>query len=341
MSAGVWAQVIDTTVIQPQELKIRYAAEFNHVPTGCRTVAMGNTGVVLPYSDLSSFWNPSLIGLAESYQVHMEGAKLYGGLSSLGALSLYAPLQKGLCAGIVYRAFFPDLINEYDSLPGSYYDRIKNYNIDGYPAKGAFHNNQHNIIVTLAKDFSLPLQRPNSYSLPIPIDFSIGINIKSLWMTMTPGNKVRLGYNINLDAGLIVRIGLDYNLEKKSIMREILIGMSLRDFLPTKMTWLHSYENYEEPVDGSEFYGLSYIDRSGFLYGNWTVSMALQRNYELTMHAGLEGEFFNMVSFRCGVSNKIPTLGAGIHYKRYSIDYSFTFDDLDYSFLRLGVGVKF
>jgi hypothetical protein len=326
---------------QVSELKIRYAGEFNHVPTGCRTIALGNTGVVLPYSDLSSFWNPSLIGLLQSYQVHIEGAKLYGGLSSLGALAFSAPIQKGISAGITYRAFFPDNITEYDSLPGTYWDRIKNYNIDGYPSKGIFHNNQHNIILSLAKNFSVPIPRPNSFNLPLPVDISVGLNIKSLWMTMTPGEKVRMGYNINLDVGFILRIGLDYDLAKKRIMRELLLGVSLRDFLPTPMTWLHSYENYEEPIDGSEFYGISYIDRSGFLFGNWTVAVALQRNYDLTFHAGLEGEFFDIVTFRCGVSNGVMTLGAGIHYKRYSIDYSFTFDDLDYSFLRLGVGVQF
>ncbi len=328
-------------VVELKELKIRYAAELNQVPIGCRTIAMGNTGVVLPYSDMSTFWNPACISLSNAYETSVEGAKLYGGLSSLGVISFNAPVQKGLSAGLMYKAFFPDNIYEWDSLPGTFFDRQYNYSIDGYPATGVFHNNQHNIIATLAKNFSIPIPRPSSFSLPMPVDICIGLNIKSLIMTMTPKNTVRMGYNINIDMGLLFRLGVDYDLAKESIRREILIAVAMKDFLPTKMVWLHSYEDYEEPIDFVQAYGLSYIDRSGFLFGNWTISLAMYRQYETTLHAGLEGEFFDIVAFRCGVSNKVATLGAGVHYKNYSVDYTFTFDEIDYSMLRLAAGVKF
>lgn len=324
-----------------EDLEIRYAGEMNHIPIGCRTVAMGNTGVVLPYGDMSFFWNPSLMSLSETYKVSIEGAKLYGGLSSLGTICFSAPVQNEVFAGVLYKAFFPDDIMEYDSLPGTFADRQYSYNIDGYPSKGVFHNNQHSIIASVAKLFSIPIPRPSSYSLPLPVDIGIGLNVKSLIQTMTPGNKVRMGYNINLDVGAVLRMGVDYDLAEEAIRREVLIATAFRDILPTKMTWLHSYEDYEEPIDYSRYFGISYIDRSGFLFADWTISLSLHRQYEATLHAGLEGVFFDMVSFRAGVSNKIATLGAGVQYKRYSIDYSFTFDEIDYSFLRIGVGVKF
>jgi len=75
----------DTVQVQElKELDIRYAAELNHVPIGCRTIAMGNTGVTLPYNDMSIYWNPSAISFSDNYDISIEGAKLYGGLSSLG-----------------------------------------------------------------------------------------------------------------------------------------------------------------------------------------------------------------------------------------------------------------
>ncbi len=324
-----------------QELDIRYAAELNHVPVGCRTIAMGNTGVTLPYNDMNIYWNPAAISFSENYEISIEGAKLYGGLSSLGVLSFNAPVQNGLSTGILYKVFFPDLINEWDSLPGTLFDRQYNYSIDGYPAKGVFHNNQHSINASLAKRFSIPIPRPSSFSLPIPVDIAVGLNIKSLIMTMTPGTTVRMGYNINLDVGMLFRIGVDYNLDEETIRREVLMAASFKDVLPTKMTWLHSYEDYEEPVDIAQSYGMAYIDRSGFLFGDWTVSLALYRQYDISFHAGLEGDFFDIVAFRAGVSNKIVTLGAGVHYKNYSVDYTFTFDEIDYSLLRMSAGVKF
>jgi len=323
------------------DLEIRFAAELNHLPIGCRTIAMGNTGVVLPYSDINFFWNPSLLSFSQKKEISVEGAKLYGGLSSIGTISFNAPVQKGLNVGILYKAFFPDEITEYDSLPGTLFERQGNYSVNGYVSKGTFHNNHHSIIVSVAKEFAIPILRPTSYSLPLPITFGVGLNIKSVWQTMTPGDKVRMGYNINLDGGLIVRLGVDYNLSEKKIMREVLAAFAIKDFIPTKMIWLHSYEGYEEPVHHTEYYGLSYIDRSGFLYGNWTISLALHKLYQISLHAGLEGEFFDMVSFRCGISNNIVTIGTGVHYKQYSVDYSFSFDEIAYSFFRLAVGVKF
>ena len=55
-------------VLELKELEIRYAAELNHVPVGCRTIAMGNTGVTLPYNDMSIFWNPSAISFSDKYE---------------------------------------------------------------------------------------------------------------------------------------------------------------------------------------------------------------------------------------------------------------------------------
>jgi hypothetical protein len=323
------------------DLEIRYAAELNHLPIGCRIIAMGNTGVVLPYSDINFFWNPSLLSYSQKREISVEGAKLYGGLSSIGTISFNAPIQKGPNVGILYKAFFPDEIIEYDSLPGTLFERQGNYDLNGYVSKGTFHNNHHSIIVSLAKKFTINNLRPTSFSLPLPITLGAGINIKSVWQTMTPGEKVRMGYNINLDGGFIIGLGVDYNISEKEIMREILVAFAIKDFSPTKMIWLHSYEGYEEPVHHTEYYGLSYIDRSGFLHGNWTISLAMHKLYEVSLHAGLEGEFFNMVSFRCGISNKIFTVGTGIHYKNYSVDYSFSFDEIAFSFFRLAVGYKF
>lgn len=290
---------------------------------------------------MSIFWNPSAISFSDKYETSIEGAKLYGGLSSLGVLSFNAPVQNGLSAGIMYKVFFPDLINEWDSLPGTFFERQYNYSIDGYPATGNFHNNQHSIIASLAKKFSIPIPRPSSFTVPLPVDIGIGLNIKSLIMTMNPGETVRMGYNINIDVGLLFRLGVDYNLKEESIRREILIAMAFKDVLPTKMTWLHSYEEYEEPIDFAQSYGMAYIDRSGFLFADWTISLALYRQYDVSIHAGLEGEFFDIVAFRAGISNKVATLGAGVHYKNYSVDYTFTFDEIDYSILRMAAGVKF
>lgn len=337
------AQDVDSTEQTVGELGIRYTNEFNRIPLGCRANAMGNSGVALPYSDFSAFWNPALPAFGEKFVVSLEGAKLYGGLSSLGALYFMAPVQAGVFAGLNYAAFFPGSITQWDTIPGTLEEVQKSqlYTQNGYANKGVFHNNQHRVTATVAKLFNLPVRRSASHAVPMPVDIAIGLNIKALWETMTPDDDVRMGMNINLDLGVGMRLGVDYDFKKKRLKREILIALSWIDLLPTQMQWFHSWEDYEEDTESVQHYGISYIDRSGFLKGNWTVALGLQKQYEVSVHAGLEGEFFDIVAIRVGFSDKVATLGCGIHYGRYILDYSFSFDELKYSPLRLTAGVRF
>ena len=118
-------------------------------------------------------------------------------------------------------------------------------------------------------------------------------------------------------------------------------GISIKDFLGTSVVWVHSPENYQETVDGIQYYGISYIDRTHFLGANWVVSLALEKSYEVTYHGGIEAEFFDLIALRVGLSQNVWTCGAGITYRNYSLDYAFRFDDIDYSPLRIAFRVSF
>jgi hypothetical protein len=158
---------------------------------------------------------------------------------------------------------------------------------------------------------------------------------------MNPGDIRGLGIGVNGDIGFIGRVGIDYDLAKKEVCREIVIGASIHDILPGKIIWVNSNDNYKEPVQISQFYGISYIDKGDLFPGNWTVVLALKKHYEITWHGGIEAQFWNTVAFRAGLSGKTPTVGAGIHYKYYFIDYAFRFDNIDFSYLRITLGVRF
>ena len=130
----------------------------------------------------------------------------------------------------------------------------------------------------------------------------------------------------------MVRIGLDYDLSKKVTNRNIVFGNCCRDFLPAEIIWVHSPLGYREKIRYSHYYGISYVDKSGDLGGNWTFALALDKQYTTSLRLGLEAEFWNIAVFRAGLSGKIPTLGAGVHYKRYYMDYAFRFDKIDFHF---------
>jgi len=325
-----------------QSSSVQYAAELNNIPSSCRIAAMGDAGVAVPLDAAGVFWNPAAHAFVNQYEVSAEYAKLYDGLSSHGCAAIHVPLQEQMSVAAFYARFQSGPISEWDSLPGTEEERLQNPDLraDG-SNNGLFYNDQNLAILSLAKIFPMPIPRPESYSYPLPVDLSVGLSFKDFWQTLNPGGKVRMGMNINCDAGLLLRVSIDYNLAKKEVCREIYAGVSIKDFLGTRVVWLHSPENYQETVDGSQYYGVSYIDKTRFLGANWLVSFALEKSYDLTYHAGIEAQFFDMVALRAGLSQDVFTCGVGVTYRTYSLDYAFRFDDIDFSPLRLALRVVF
>jgi hypothetical protein len=117
--------------------------------------------------------------------------------------------------------------------------------------------------------------------------------------------------------------------------------MELKNILPTSIAWQESYNDYDEPFALSQHYGISYVDRSGFLGGNWTVALALRKTVAVSYHAGLEVEYWSKVFFRIGIADRVPVLGAGIHLKNFYTDYALRFDQVSVSWIRLSTGITF
>jgi hypothetical protein len=322
--------------------EIRYAGDMSKLPVGSDIASMGDVGVVLPRRAASSFWNPAASANITNYEISTEYANLYHGLSQQGCLGIHVPLQTQMGVSLVYTPFLSGKISLNDSLSGTYQERLNNENLraQGLPTHH-FDNNQHLILLSVGKKFSYTLPRLPGVGLPLPFEIFIGGNFKGYIQTMNPAGKKRMGVGVNLDAGLIGRVGLDYNLMSKHVSRWILVGAAVRDFIPSEIEWINSPLDYKERVKYSQYYGVSYVDKSGDLGGNWTIALSIHKQYEMSYHAGIEAEFWNFVSFRAGISDRNPTLGAGVHYNRYFLDYAFRFDDIDFSMMRLTVGVTF
>jgi hypothetical protein len=366
-SIGFWV-IFLWMIASAQEIIL--SSEISRMPLGCRIVAMGDAGVALPLNVSSVYWNPASISFLPRYEFWLEGAKLYGGLSSQAMAAFGAPIQDGMNAAILYSPFFPGSIERYDTLPGTPRARLDDESLraNGEPV-GIFHNNQHLLLVSIAKKFPIPVIIPGGVNLPFPLDLSVGLNAKGVWQTLDPDGKVRMAMNINLDGGVLVSMGIDYDLVKNMVIRQVCIGVAIRNIVPTRMQWLNSHTTnekgedvqYSEPVYNSQYFGLSYIDDAGFKWLSWKAALAMQREYlgknvsvdslgrvsesgggySNSYHYGIELSMWNVVDIRGGLSDKIPVLGAGVHYKNCYIDYSFRFDEMRYSPLRVAFGLMF
>jgi hypothetical protein len=328
-------------------LSIRYAAEMTRLPAGSDVVGLGENGVALPRHAVSSFWNPAAPAFTRNYEFSAEFADLYEGMSQQACIAMMVPLSEGLGASILYMPFFSGPISLQDSLPGTYQSRLGNTNLraDG-SSQGVFSNNQHLVAVAIGKVLTMSMPRSAGTGYPLPLEVGVGCSFKTFWQTMNPNQQTRMGMNVNLDAGLGVRIGLDYNLTRKAVSRELFLGVSVRDLLPSPVIWINSRDEYNssseyrEEVTRSYYSGIVYVDKSNILGANWTLLVAMDRLYQTAYQFGVEAQFWNTIAFRIGLSDQIPTIGAGITYGKYFLDYSFKFDELAYSYVRLTAGIR-
>ncbi|MBD3421504.1 MAG: hypothetical protein GF398_15405 [Chitinivibrionales bacterium] len=343
-------------LVGAQSDTLLYAAEMTVMPVGARTAALGEAAAALPLNAQSLYYNPALISVNAQVEIWLEGAILYGNETQNASLAIQTPIQKDIIIGALYSAVINDDIPLYAELPATYQENLANplLRSNGEPL-GYFSNIHHNVVLAVAKNFALLGGRSSRLSaFPLPVDIAIGVNFKAYWQHMNPHGKVRLGMNVNADAGLLVSIGMDYDIAIREVTRRFMLGAGVRNALPSKVVWVYSPLDYREQVHNTQQYSVAYEDRTGFLQGHWLIALGLQRSfadevsssaepadYIQTLHAGLEGTFFELVSFRAGISDGVASLGAGVAFDRYRLDYAFRFDQIKFSPIRLSFGAVF
>ena len=334
--------VVVAVVVGFAEDSIRYTADVTRLPVGTDLAAMGDIGVALPRRAVSAVWNPAAAALLGHYEFSMEGADLYQHLSQHGCFAGGVPLKNRLGAVLSYQPFYSGRIDLYDTIP-----EATGFNgLTEYKPRGFMRNYHHLVNISFAGYYPLQFPRFAGTELPIPIDLAAGVNMKVYAQTMTP-DRMYIGMGYNADIGVLTRIGIDYDITNNVPRRQICVGATIRDVLPTSVIWmssednqlLYSPERYREPFSFAQYYGVTYTDRSGALFADWVVGLGLFKEYDVTYHGGIEATFWDMASFRAGFSGKTPTVGAGFRYRGFFIDYAFRFEEIAFSVVRLTIGV--
>lgn len=325
------------------EETIRYAAEMTRLPAGSDIAAMGDAGVALPGRASSAVWNPASAAYNQQYQFSAEGADLYRHLSQHGCFSGSAPLINNSGVAVHYQPFYSGVIEEYDTIP-----EASGFNgLTRYKPKGYFKNYQHLLTIGVARKISLTMPRFSEAAFKLPFEIAAGGNLKAFVQYMNPGGDRYMGLGYNMDIGMSARMGVDYDIDKKEVSREIQLGVSIRDVLPTDIIWIYSNADvwmyspsaYREEFTYAQYYGVSYTDKSSDMPFDWTVALSLHKEYKVTYHGGIEMLFMKKVLFRAGLSDKTPVFGTGLRYKSLFVDYAFRFDAVAISYARLTAGI--
>ncbi len=328
-----------------------YSAPLVQLPVGARALGMGDCAVAVAADAFSIHDNPAAAALVSSHEIGIEGASLYGNISQHASAALVASMENTFNFGALYSVFLSGDIPRFPSLdPGERSDGM---------AHGYFRDTHHYGLITLAQAYEIPVYRISRIEqLPLPLEIAAGCNIKSYYHSINFSNTQHAGAYVNCDLGALLRVALDYDFKSRTIKRQVHLGFSIKDALPTKMTWLNSPFQYEEPIYHTELYGISYQDKSGFLHADWLVCGAIRRSlrekisrthtssdsttaFLPSYFTGIEARYFDALSLRGGYSAQNFTVGAGLEYRSIRIDYAFIFSAPSASPARISCIVRF
>ena len=264
----------------------KYAGEFQDLQVGARSSSMGGTGVALLGDPASMYFNPAATYYAQR-SVHLMHAENFAGIvkNEFGAVVLP---RGNMCVGF-----------------------------------GMQYVHTSGIKLTTLPDTTSP---PGSNNEPIAYDtvgtsdmlfyingskggerFSYGVNIKVFYRNL---NAIT-GFGGGLDLGVAFR--LDY----------LRVGLAVRDFILSPLVWSSGRTETILPkiaLGIAPFFPIRSINSSVTLETD-IVKVFDVAGFDVNM--GLEYGYRDFLFGRMGIHRGNYTLGAGLRYKNFTVDYAF------------------
>lgn len=264
----------------------KYAGEFQGLGVGGRTCGMGRTGVAASVDPSVVYFNPALSRFTPPGVLAMH-AENFGGVVKNEFLSIVLQ-QERIALGAAIQ----------------------------YVSVG-------NIILTRLADTTSP---PGSGNPPIPYDtvgtqdvvlyingakgkgvLSYGMNIKVFYRDLS----VTTGYGGGVDAGLALSFP------------NLRVGLALRDLVLAPVIWSNGTKETiftRLSLGCAPMFAIDDIDADVMLACDVTKQIDVQ-GFEINL--GFEFSYKDFLAGRIGLDNGNYTLGAGLQYKKFYVDYAF------------------
>lgn len=286
----------------------KYAGEFMSLGVGGRALGMGGAFVALATDVTAGYWNPAGLSHINYPQMTLMHDEQFGSLVNYDYGAVAFPFGANSSIGLSVLRLgvddIPDTRNAGVDANGNLtYDPAAFSRID--PSRVTYFN---------AADWAFYV----TYSKKSSDDFSYGGNVKVIRRELGDNSATGIGFDI----------GLWY-----TPLENVVFGANLQDITTTFLAWDTGTNELISPT--MKLGSAVFIEALG---GRFAPAVDFDVRFEnrrsasnvnigpvsLDLHTGVEYQIRNMLAFRLGYSDvKQLTMGAGLHFPKLNIDYSF------------------
>ena len=291
-----------------QTVEAKYAGEFIALGVGARALGMGGAFAAQANDVTAGYWNPAGLARIDYPQFILMHDAEFGGLvnNDYGAVAIPVGTETTLGLSVI-RVGVDDIADTrnagVDANGNLTYDISQFTRVD--PSRVTYFN---------AADWAVYF----SYARRESATFSYGASVKLIRRDLAEYSAMGIGFDI----------GLWY-----SPMENFALGANVQDVTTTLVAWSTGRNELITPT--VKLGSACFLDAPG---GRITPALDADIRFEnrqsesevhvgavsIDMHGGLEYAFHDLVALRVGYSDvKQLTLGAGVHFPKLNIDYSF------------------
>jgi len=286
----------------------KYAGEFIALGVGGRALAMGGACVALANDVTAGYWNPAGLARINYPQIILMHDEQFGSLVNhdYGAVAVPIGVNTTLGLSVIRLGVddIPDTRNAGVDLNGNLtYDPQQFSRVD--PNRVTYFN---------AADWAFYF----SYAKKQSDDFSYGANVKFIRRNLGEHGATGIGFDVAA---------------WYTPWENVIFGANIQDVTTTLLAWDTGRNELISPT--LKIGSAVFLDALGGRFAP-AVDVDLRfenRQYASTLHlgrmsvdihSGMEYQFRNLVAVRIGYSDvKQLTMGAGLHFPKLNVDYSF------------------
>jgi hypothetical protein len=299
----------------------RYAGDFMMIGSGVRPLGMGGAFSAIADDGNAIYWNASGIAQIRETEITLMHAYLYKGIALYDNLSFCQPLPNEVTIGINLTRLTIDGIPRFDEFHLTRWpfvdDRINNsdHHLPGTP-DGSFNSTDDLFQFAFSKHLHYDLNMGWLF-FAVPLDAYMGANIKYIKRQV----QDNIGTGTGFDLSFLAKTDLATLFDIEGL-GTISFATNFQDIAGTEITWGETDNFHKDEILFNTKVGVAIEQPIEKLNSKVTFAYDSDYVYKTIHHFGVDWNYNDKASLRCGYYDKNITAGASVKVYGINVDYA-------------------